>query len=112
MQSKYPMTMPSIAGSIPLSVLQESQAWGDPPPETKAPDAVAGLGEAFLDLLVQANADGQAAEAMANQLASGQSGDIHGTMIALKEADIRETLTVNLKDKVIDAFYELWRMSL
>jgi flagellar hook-basal body complex protein FliE len=48
---------------------------------------------------------------MTQALASGQSDDIHGTMIAVSEASIQTRLAVNVKDKVLDAFYEIWRMS-
>lgn len=75
-------------------------------------DALSVIGESFLELVVQANASGRRAGAMTKQLALGQSDDIHGTMIAMNKAGIEKSLAVNIKDKVIDAFYEIWRMSL
>jgi flagellar hook-basal body complex protein FliE len=48
---------------------------------------------------------------MAQAMASGQSDDIHGTMIEVTKASIETRLMVNVKDKVIDAFYEIWRMN-
>jgi flagellar hook-basal body complex protein FliE len=32
-------------------------------------------------------------------------------MIAVSEAAIQTRLMVNVKDKVLDAFYEIWRMN-
>jgi flagellar hook-basal body complex protein FliE len=32
-------------------------------------------------------------------------------MIELSKASIETRLAVNVKDKIIDAFYEIWRMS-
>lgn len=44
-------------------------------------------------------------------LATGQSDDIHGTMIAVKEAEISTKLVGSIRNKLIDAFHELWRTS-
>ena len=69
------------------------------------------MGDGFLNLVVQANARGASARQMAKAMAAGQSDDIHGTMIEITKASIETRLMVNVKDKVIDAFYEIWRMS-
>lgn len=74
-------------------------------------DALSAAGQGFLDLVVSANQRAQHANDMTQALASGQSDDIHGTMIAVSEASIQTRLAVNVKDKVMDAFYEIWRMS-
>jgi flagellar hook-basal body complex protein FliE len=74
-------------------------------------DALSAAGKGFLDLVVSANQRAQHATDMAQALASGQSDDIHGTMIAVSEASIQTRLAVNVKDKVMDAFYEIWRMN-
>ena len=74
-------------------------------------DAVASMGEGFLNLVVQANARSTSARHMAQAMASGQSDDIHGTMIEATKASIQTRLMVNVKDKVLDAFYEIWRMN-
>ncbi len=69
----------------------------------------------FADLVGQligaASAKDQAAHRAAAEFASGASDDIHGTMIAVKEADVAVRLAATVRTKVIDAFYELWRMS-
>ena len=49
----------------------------------------------------------QKAEALAN----GKTDDLHGTMIAMKEADISLKLVGNVRNKLLDAFHELWRTS-
>lgn len=74
-------------------------------------DAVASVGDGFLNLVVQANARSTSARHMAQAMASGQSDDIHGTMIEVTKASIQTRLMVNVKDKVLDAFYEIWRMN-
>jgi flagellar hook-basal body complex protein FliE len=82
-----------------------------PSSEPEQLDALSAAGEGFLDLVVRANQRAQNANQMTQALASGQSDDIHGTMIAVSEASIQSRLAVNVKDKVLDAFYEIWRMS-
>ncbi len=78
-------------------------------------DQVAGQGaDLFGDMLATAAAtanqrihQGQAA---GEAFAAGATDDIHGTMLALSQADIELKLVGNIRNKVIDAFYELWRM--
>ena len=38
--------------------------------------------------------------------------DANGTMLALSQADIELRLVGNIRNKVTDAFYELWRMQI
>lgn len=42
-------------------------------------------------------------------LAAGATDDIHGTMIAVKEAEISVKLVGSIRNKLLDAFHELWR---
>jgi flagellar hook-basal body complex protein FliE len=81
-------------------------------PETLAPsDAVGAAGKSFLELVAEAAKMGHHANSMAKDIAEGRSDDIHGTMIEMSKASIETRLAVNVKDKIIDAFYEIWRMS-
>ncbi len=78
-------------------------------------DQDAGQGaDLFGDMLATAAAtanqrinQGQAA---GEAFAAGATDDIHGTMLALSQADIELKLVGSIRNKVIDAFYELWRM--
>ena len=47
----------------------------------------------------------------AEALARGQLDDLHGTMITMKEADISLKLVGSVRDKLLDAFHELWRIN-
>lgn len=92
-----------------------------PQGEATAIDAgkVAGTGEGgelFSEMLATAAAtanqrinQGQAA---GEAFAAGATDDIHGTMLALSQADIELKLVGSVRNKVIDAFYELWRMQI
>ena len=55
----------------------------------------------------QQNADDKLAE-----LASGKTPDIHGTMIALQEADITLRTMVSVRDKVVDAYQQVMNMQI
>jgi flagellar hook-basal body complex protein FliE len=107
------MPIGPIEGSaIPL--LGPHQPFGAqlaPPANELDGDAASSIGDGFLNLVVQANARGASARHMAQAMAAGQSDDIHGTMIEVTKASIETRLMVNVKDKVIDAFYEIWRMN-
>lgn len=54
----------------------------------------------------------KAAEAKATALARGATDDLHGTMITSKEADIAMKLTGTVRNRLLDAFHELWRINL
>ena len=106
------MSIGPVEGSaIPLLQAHQPFASEVLAPSEPAHDAVSAAGDGFLDLVVRANERTQSAQHMAQALASGQSDDIHGTMIAVSEAAIQTRLMVNVKDKVLDAFYEIWRMN-
>jgi flagellar hook-basal body complex protein FliE len=69
---------------------------------------------AFADVLegaiASANLRYQQAATMGEAFAAGARDDIHGTMLALSKADIELRMIGSARNKVIDAFYELWRM--
>ena len=45
-------------------------------------------------------------------LASGEDVDIHGTMIALQEADIALRTMVSVRDKVVEAYQSVMNMTI
>ena len=73
-------------------------------------------GAMFEDLLRNvvgtANDSINQAESAGKAFAAGTRDDIHGTMLALSKADIELRLVGNIRNKVVDAFYELWRMQI
>jgi flagellar hook-basal body complex protein FliE len=64
------------------------------------------------DAVASANLSAQEASRVAGAFAAGRSDDIHGTMIATKEADIELKLVANVRSKLVDAFNDLWKMSI
>lgn len=47
----------------------------------------------------------------ANDFAAGKQNDIHGTMIHLQEADITFRLLANVRNRALEAYREIMRMS-
>jgi flagellar hook-basal body complex protein FliE len=66
----------------------------------------------FEGLIANANESARFADGTAQAFAAGARDDIHGTMIAISKADIDLHLVGTVRNKVIDAFYELWRMQI
>ena len=65
----------------------------------------------FIDQIASANNQAHVAKAAGTALADGRSDDIHGTMIELQKASMETKMVATAKNKLVDAFYELWRMS-
>jgi len=78
------------------------------------PGLSAGKGQSFGDLLDAAiqsvDQEQHAAEAGVRGLATAQDLDIHGSMIALEEANIALHAMVSVRDKVVEAYQTLWNM--
>jgi flagellar hook-basal body complex protein FliE len=89
-----------------------------PPLEAEAVQAPqdSSAGALFEELLKNAGSDANAqlneAQAAGEAFARGTRDDIHGTMLALSKAEIELRLVGNIRNKVVDAFYELWRMQI
>ena len=50
------------------------------------------------------------ADHAAEQIAAGQTKDLHGAMIKLEEADISLRLMVQVRNKAVEAYQEIMRM--
>jgi flagellar hook-basal body complex protein FliE len=78
---------------------------------TSAASAIDSFG-AFLGSAVEAaNRADLTASQKVDALASGAADDLHGTMISVKEAEISIKLVGTVRNKILDAFQELWRTS-
>ena len=91
----------AIDGARPL---QLSSGVGDASP-------VDSFGSVLGAAVDQANRLDFSASQKVDALASGAIDDLHGTMIATKEADIALKLVGTVRTKILDAFQELWRTS-
>jgi flagellar hook-basal body complex protein FliE len=92
-----------IAAAHPESPAEAAPSVGQP----AAPSFEAVLGRA----LGEVNSLDAVASQKTSALAAGAVDDLHGTMISVKEADIAIKLVGTVRNKLIDAFQELWRTS-
>jgi flagellar hook-basal body complex protein FliE len=69
------------------------------------------FGGVFGKMVDEASALDRTAAQKIDALASGASDDLHGTMIAAKEAEISVKLVSSIRNKLLDAFHEIWRTS-
>lgn len=101
---------PVTATTLPLVLPQGEAAALD----TKSVAGEGGdlFGEMLSAAAATANQRINQGQAAGEAFAAGASDDIHGTMLALSQADIELKLVGSVRNKVIDAFYELWRMQI
>jgi flagellar hook-basal body complex protein FliE len=74
-------------------------------------DAAPSFESIFSKMINEASAKDNVAATKIDALASGASDDIHGTMIASKEAEISVKMVATIRNRLIDAFHEIWRTS-
>jgi flagellar hook-basal body complex protein FliE len=68
------------------------------------------FGEILKSHLTEVNHLQTSADAAAQKLASGQDKDIHNTMIAMEKAGVAFQLTMQVRNKVLEAYQEIMRM--
>jgi flagellar hook-basal body complex protein FliE len=104
------MVAPVASLTIPaeLQTIRE----GSQPTQTVAKAGEGEFSDVFSSMVASANMRAQAAREGADAFASGARDDIHGTMLAMSRADIELRVVGAVRNRVIDAFYELWRMQI
>ncbi len=76
----------------------------------RAEEGGADFGAAMVDAVQGVeNHQAQADNAMF-RVASGQETDLHGMMIALEEANIALRAMASVRDKVVEAYQQIWNM--
>ncbi len=68
------------------------------------------FGEMLKSHLAEVNHLQTSADVATQKLASGQDKDIHNTMIALEKASVALQLTMQVRNKVLEAYQEIMRM--
>ena len=111
-----PVDGPGISLIAPHERFEASTPVIAPKDASAVSESGAADGAMFEDLLKNvvgtANDSINAAQKAGEEFAAGTRDDIHGTMLALSQADIELRLVGNIRNKVVDAFYELWRMQI
>jgi flagellar hook-basal body complex protein FliE len=80
------------------------------PAATGATDSKS-FGAMLKESLNEVNTYQLSADKSVEDLATGKNKNIHETMIAISQADIAFRMTMQVRNKVVDAYQEIMRMS-
>ena len=109
--STLPLYMPRIGHEGELAQVPNVVGPGKPGDGAEKVDG-AGFESLVREAVGKTNDQINRAEHAGKEFAAGRVDDIHGTMLELSKADIELRFAGNVRNKVIDAFYELWRMQI
>jgi flagellar hook-basal body complex protein FliE len=79
-----------------------------PAPAQSAPGT--DFAEQVKDFVGDVNQLQKTADTKTNDFATGKSNDIHGTMIAVQEADIALRMVGNFRNRIVEMYREVMRM--
>jgi flagellar hook-basal body complex protein FliE len=96
------MTLPAIAPIGP--------ATSTPAPAAATPASGAGFIDSLGQMLETAEASGDAANSAVGQMLDGR-GEVHDAMIALQRAELSLQFTVQVRNKLVQAYQDIMRMS-
>jgi flagellar hook-basal body complex protein FliE len=97
-----------IAPLAPLSPLAPLTPGA--PTATPAPAEGESFGGALTDALRNLEALGKEADAKAQSLATGEADDVASVAMAVERASLALQLAVQVRDKTVDAYHEIFRM--
>lgn len=83
-------------------------SWAQPGQKTAPAESFFSMLNKAMD---QVNEDKVRAERKAEELSLGRSRDVHSTMIAMEKADTEFRLLQQVRNKLLDGYNELFRMS-
>ena len=87
-----------------------------PAPAPAAPEGApngaggASFGEVLKDSLAQVNSLQHEADRAIQSLATGGSGTLHDTMLAIQKAELSFKLMMQVRNKIVEAYQEVLRM--
>jgi len=70
------------------------------------------FGELLQESIQEVNRLQLEADRSIEELAIGQSGSVHDTMIAVEKAEVSFRLMMQVRNKIIDAYHEVMRMQI
>jgi flagellar hook-basal body complex protein FliE len=80
------------------------------PAEGAKPAGSASFADVLENSLAQVNALQREADAAIQALASGGTGTLHDTMLAIQQADLSFRLMMQVRNKIVEAYQEILRM--
>lgn len=78
--------------------------------KVKPENKVEGFGQIFKDALKEVSAAQNESDKMTNQLVTGEVQDVHEVMIASQKASLSLQMTMQVRNKVVEAYQEVMRM--
>ena len=66
----------------------------------------------FSDVLDSLNDSQQNADSLVSKLAAGENVDVHTVMLATEENDVNFRVAMAIRDRLVDAYKEVMRMSI
>ena len=75
-----------------------------------APSTGPSFADHVKEAIQEVDARGKVSDQMENDYANGKQNDLHGTMIAMGEADVSLRLVAQVRNKCIEAYREVMRM--
>lgn len=97
------MNVPGIRSAIPSQINSISK--------TPQQDTLKEVGKTFDSMLQSLSESQQTSDDLMTKLAAGEDVDIHQVMIAAEQTDISFKIAIGIRDKLVDAYKEISRMS-
>lgn len=95
-----------------ISFLQTPFIQNQSIPKPNAENKVEGLGQMFKQTLEEVQAAQNQSDKLTSELVTGEVQNIHDVMIASQKASLSLQLTVQVRNKVVEAYQEVMRMQL
>jgi flagellar hook-basal body complex protein FliE len=77
----------------------------------RAENAAGQVGQTFEQALQALGQSQNESDALLEKLAAGESVDLHQVMIAAEQTDINFRIAIAIRDRLVDAYREITRMS-
>lgn len=96
-----------ISSIGPLSISNVASTAG----QTGAAGSAQKLAGTFSQMLDDLNQSQQSADDLSQQLAMGENVDLHQVMIGMEENDVNFRVALAIRDRLVDAYREVMRIS-
>ncbi|MCD6319821.1 MAG: flagellar hook-basal body complex protein FliE [Candidatus Desulfofervidaceae bacterium] len=78
--------------------------------KTGSADSYQSFGELLKNYIKEVDAQQKIADETINKFIAGEVPDVHQVMIALEKAELSLQLTIQIKNKLVEAYQEIMRM--
>ncbi|WP_172371459.1 flagellar hook-basal body complex protein FliE [Sporosarcina jiandibaonis] len=93
-----------------LSQIQTPFIQSQSMPKLKQDEKMVDFGQVFKQSLEKVNAAQQESDLLTDKLVRGEVKDVHEVMIAAQKASLSLQLTLQVRNKVVEAYQEVMRM--